>query len=728
MNNPTAVFRQHILKSRITDKEYNMINRFIPIEKAAISPAAFKTNKFDDAKFGILPIPDSGEIISLCNVAEDSNNRKYLHRFADLDSYGDFNSFQPDQSKRFIFTNRNRIYAPYILSDLNFFGIWIWHASPNKNAPEKDYVKSRFLEELDAIELCNIDAGSLEELVKILAEKIDFRPHSGKTLFFFRTSENFEGVLCTEEQLITKSSGTALAPSCNELPVYHFSEMDVLPCGKFSFYRHVFAGRPCGLYLVRNPLSIVKDIISSSVSWSQYKLLGKTRKEHDTIKTFIDSIPEKNIIEKIAAECYCSIEDAENLFLQFLEHAQNCLDGKLPEDEIIDAAISSNQKLLQKATDKIRADWEKKNEGLMQEAERKLDTLKSNIISKEKVLQETQERIQKKQSELNSLEKALSQKEKLAEDIQKAVAEKIKEARKNTAEFMASMMFTERPPISPAESFAGTAYHICPESDDQKNLQEYASWEDVLDFASGEFEKAGVAQDCRTGLAAFLFSAYREKQPILLAGPNALDIAQAFCAAAAAKKHGVLCCEGHCDGQTFSQIGTEGERIVIIHNLLTGGWMNRLPEILAHKNIFYIAVHPYTEDIRTEPKSLFGSMLPLFTEFFVDQKASGNYGCGSPAASFMDEFETPSPAPERPPRISSKFTLSPLVRNRSLCLISSMNLMDSSGTQDERFFFAVLPAAYVSMETDQLAEALNDFQHISKEQKQRLKYILGDME
>lgn len=714
-----------------------MINRFIPIKKAAMNPAAFKIDKFDDAKPESFPVLEPGEIISLCSVEEDGNNIKYLHRFADLDSDGDFKSFQPDQSKPFMFANRDHIYDPHLSDlhfpfDLNFCGIWIWHTSPNKKDPEKDYVTSRFWEKLDAIELCNINAGNLEELVKILTEKIDFRPHSEKTLFFFRTSENFEGVLCTKEQLITKGSGTALAPSCNELPVYHFSEMDILPCGKFSFYRHVFAGRPCGLYLVKEPLSIVKDIMSSSVFRSQFKLLGKTRKEYkdkrNVIQAFINSIPEKNIIEKIAAECYCSLEDAENLFLQFLEHAQNCLDGKLLEDEIIDAAISSNQKLLQKATDKIRADWEKKNEGLMQEAERKLDTLKSNIISKEKVLQETQERIQKKQSELNSLEKALSQKEKLAEDIQKAVAEKIKEARKNTAEFMASMMFTERPPISPAESFAGTAYHICPESDDQKNLQEYASWEDVLDFASGEFEKAGVAQDCRTGLAAFLFSAYREKQPILLAGPNALDIAQAFCAAAAAKKHGVLCCEEHCDGQTFSQIGTEGERIVIIHNLLTGGWMNRLPEILAHKNIFYIAVHPYTEDIRTEPKSLFGSMLPLFTEFFVDQKASGNYGYGSPAASFMDEFETPSPAPERPPRISSKFTLSPLVRNRSLCLISSMNLMDSSGTQGERFFFAVLPAAYVSMETDQLAEALNDFQHISKEQKQRLKYILGDME
>lgn len=707
-----------------------MINRFIPIEKAAMNPAAFKIDTFDDTNPEAFPVLEPGEIISLFCIEEPpKDDLQCMRRCADLDSHGDFKPFQPNQSNQSAFPNKNCIYVSSTPSDV---GIWIWPASPNKNATEKSSKEPRFVNELVPIELHKTNARNLSELVRIMKEKINFRPHSDKTLFFFRAGSYYEGLLCTTDQINTKGSGIVLSPNCTRLPVYHFSRKDILSCGKFFFYRHVFAGRPYGLYLIREPLSIVKDIISSSVSRSQFKLLGKTRKEYkderNAIQAFINSIPEENIIEKIAAVFQCSLGDAEDLFLRFLKHAQNCLDGKLPEDEIIDAAISSNQKLLQKATDKIRADLEKKNEGLMQKTEQKLDALKNDIMSKEKVLQETQEKIQRKQSELNSLEKALSQKEKLAEDIQKAVAEKIKEARKNTAEFMASMMFTERTPISPAESFAGTAYHICPESDDQKNLQEYAVWEDALDFASGEFEKAGVAQDCRTGLAAFLFSAYREKQPILLAGPNALDIAQAFCAAAAAKKHGVLCCEGHCDGQIFSQIGAEGERIVIIHNLLTGGWMNRLPEILAHKNIFYIAVHPYTEDIRTEPKSLFGSMLPLFTEFFVDQKASGNYGCGSPAASFIDEFETPSPAPERPPRISSKFTLSPLVRNRSLCLISSMNLMDSSGTQDERFFFAVLPAAYVSMETDQLAEALNDFQHISKEQKQRLIYVLGDVE
>lgn len=30
--------------------------------------------------------------------------------------------------------------------------------------------------------------------------------------------------------------------------------------------------------------------------------------------------------------------------------------------------------------------------------------------------------------------------------------------------------------------------------------------------------------------------------------------------------------------------------------------------------------HPYVEDIQVEPKSLYGFMLPLFTEFLVDKK------------------------------------------------------------------------------------------------------------
>ena len=77
-----------------------------------------------------------------------------------------------------------------------------------------------------------------------------------------------------------------------------------------------------------------------------------------------------------------------------------------------------------------------------------------------------------------------------------------------------------------------------------------------------------------------------------------------------------------------------GESIVIINNFLVSGWINRLPEILSQKDIFYVATHPYAEDIQVEPKSLYGFMLPLFTELLVDKKATGKYYGGY----FSDEM------------------------------------------------------------------------------------------
>lgn len=88
--------------------------------------------------------------------------------------------------------------------------------------------------------------------------------------------------------------------------------------------------------------------------------------------------------------------------------------------------------------------------------------------------------------------------------------------------------------------------------------------------------------------------------------------------------------------------------------------MNRLPEILSNKDIFYIATHPYAEDIQVEPKSLYGFILPLFTEFFVDNKASGKYYGGY----FADDFKpyAAQPASSKELRILPRLSLSTLVK------------------------------------------------------------------
>ena len=141
-----------------------------------------------------------------------------------------------------------------------------------------------------------------------------------------------------------------------------------------------------------------------------------------------------------------------------------------------------------------------------------------------------------------------------------------------------------------------------------------------------------------------------------------------------------------------------------------------------------IPTKPYTEDIQVEPKSLYGFMLPLFTEFFVDKKASGKY-CGG---YFADDFEhySPSNGTQKELRFLSKLNLTSLVRSQIKNLIATMHDIDSGITLDEEFLFAVLPIVYASLKIDELKEIINDQQKniaISESLKRDLRYILGEV-
>ena len=189
----------------------------------------------------------------------------------------------------------------------------------------------------------------------------------------------------------------------------------------------------------------------------------------------------------------------------------------------------------------------------------------------------------------------------------------------------------------------------------------------------------------------------------------------------------MLCCEGGYCNQVITEIGTDGEDIVIINNLLASGWMNRLPEILSQKDILYVATHPYAEDIQVEPKSLYGFMLPLFTEFFVDEKATGKYYGGYFAEDFK-AYSTPK-GTRKDLRVLSKLKIGSLVRNRINRLVATMHGIYSATTTDEDFLYAVLPIAYASLEINELTEAIADPQKgiaISEGLKRDLQYVLGE--
>ena len=130
-----------------------------------------------------------------------------------------------------------------------------------------------------------------------------------------------------------------------------------------------------------------------------------------------------------------------------------------------------------------------------------------------------------------------------------------------------------------------------------------------------------------------------------------------------------------------------------------------------------------------EPKSLYGLMLPLFTEFFVDNKATGNYYGGYFAEDFKPYTE-PNGA-QRELKALSALELSPLVRNKISRIVTTMHGLYNKTTGDDEFLFAVLPIAYASLQVSEITEAISD-QHqgitISANLRRDLKDILGDLQ
>lgn len=698
--------------------------------------------QFDDTNTSILSSGSTDEIISLCGVISDYNGQKWLIRYADLNNNGRYCIFLKNEDIPPHFTNRDKIFYKDGPSNNSFYGIWTWSAVPNENDPSKDYILSRYNTDIDAIEIVTItEAASLDDLVDLLKEGIDYKPHSRKIMFTLCASKGqYTGILCTAKEFNTVNGKTTISADCIVVPVYEFAGDDIIRLGNgLAFYRNAFAGLPSKLYHLKSPLDIVKNIVFSSISWNAYKTREVTRAEYRTFKDFIGAIPVDDITCRIGTACRCSTPAAKELLDEFLNIVWKYVDGDSLEDEIIRSAISANVELQERAKALIRKDWETENESLLIEARGKLDSLRAELKSATENLSKAQEALNKTKAEDERLAGIIAEKKRLAAKVEKAVAVRIQKARENAADFIASMAFvsgqqmqvggTESPTKIEVSSKSDIdTYRICPEYDNLDDLEVHHSWTDVINTAVFELAEAGVAEQYRSGLAAFLCAAYIKKQPLLLVGPNVIDIIQAFSATITAHKHGVLCCEGGYAHQAIEKIGANGESIVIINNFLASGWINRLPEILSKKDIFYVATHPYAEDIQVEPKSLYGFMLPLFTEFLVNKNATGKYYGGY----FADDFKTYS-APKGTRKeltVLSKFALSSLVRNQINSLVTTMHDIYPTATADDDFLFCIFPIAYASMAINELVETIADPQRgiaISNTLKRDLQYVLGEI-
>lgn len=694
--------------------------------------------KFDDTDNTLLPVVGSEEITSLCVAKSNVDGQKFLIRCADVSYDGRYYIFYPNEDLPPFFTNRTKIFYKNESIIEGSYGIWNWIARRSEIAPDKDFVLSHYNKNIAPIEVVKVlEVTNLDELVAYLKNGLEYKKHSHKVMFAFYSSKGqYRGILCNTKQLRSVNGRITFAENCIEVPVYDFSADDIMRLNNgLCFYKKAFAGIPSKLYRLKSKLDIAKSIILNSISWDTYQRKGFIRTEYKAFKDFITAIPRDDIMFKIETACHCTNSEAKDLMEEIVNAIWKYIDSECLEDKIILSAISANDEFRERTKELLRKDWKTENEKLLAAGQEKLDLLEAKLKSIDNKLSEADDAYLKTKSEEEELDSIVAEKKKLAKDVEVAVAERIQRARQNVADFIANMAFvsgqtinaTTLGALAKVETSTCNTYQVSSLLDDLVAPELHHSWSEVINTLVFELSEVGVAEKYRSGLAAFLCAAYIEKQPIIIVGPNAIDVAKVFCAVVEGNKYGMLYCDANYSNQLIKEIGAQGEGIVIINNLLASEWMNRIPELCSHKDIFYIATHPYAEDIQVEPKSLYGFMLPLFTEFFVDKKATDKYDGGY----FADDFEPYSPKKgvRKELKALSKFNMSPLVRNRINCIVETMHGICSEITENEEFLFAVLPIAYASLEINELREVITDPKKgigISSDLKHDLQYILGE--
>ncbi len=688
-------------------------NEKLKAESAAASNTVDVLSKYDDTNTGLLPADDDDKIFSLFEFDPDQA-MPMLVRHADLSHDGKYHIFQKDDDLPPYFKNRKRIYYKKGPAIEGFHGIWGWSTEPNQSDTSKDYVNySDYIQCLDAIEVYTItEAADLDGLVSILKKGITYQPHSNKVIFAFAAKGQYTGVLVKTDNLATvDEKKKTFNDDCIEVPVYKFTNNDIMQLSNgLTFYNKAFVGVPSKIYQLKSNLEIVKDIVVNSLSWPVHKERGVSRSDYTSFRDMLSSIPDDNTIAKIEEKCHCSNDAANKLLDEFKSVALQYINGETIEDTILRSVISVSPEIQEKTKKLLREDWEKENQNQLEE------------LRKEN--EEEQKILDKARQEEKRLISSIADKKNLAKEVEAKVHEKIQKAREKAADFIAEMVFAQPAQIAqaaqpvqaviaeptatteaPAEvsprPAAASPYQVFPASGDLRQGKVHYTWSDALHTAAAELQNAGVAEKYAKGLSAFLCASYIEKQPVLLAGPNAIEITQAFSAAVAGHKYGRLCCDGSYSSQVIEGIGADDEKIVLINNLISSGWLNRTPEILSQKDIFYIITHPYAEDIQVEPKSLYGFMLPLFTELFVDKKASGSYSGGYFADNF--NYAVPDTAHNESEGIA-QLEATPLVRNRISRLIDTMHNIYSETTADDEFMFALFPIAYATLNISRITE------------------------
>lgn len=709
--------------------------------------------------------------ISFCEVSEpDYSGQKYLIRLADINRSGVLETFHFNEDLPRYFANRTKLFFKDGPTETGIMGVWNWTSIPNKMDHTKDYVDSCFNPHICPIQVIILDMENEGKLLDALKNGVNADIDS-KRVFFAISPEKSKivGILCDKGDLLFNSDMWKLRDNVLSVPKYEFSKRDIIGLQNQKYFlRKIDAGIPVAILNIKNPFEVVKHIISSRYSWQLFKQMGKTRNDWKMFRDFFKGLEVDSIVSEIASSIRCSEEKAAKILNDFIKNVESYIDGTTIEDQILASLVSVDKELQNRCMSLLTTKWEKEHQERVTEAQAEIEKLEENINKAEskfekqriknesalnKQISDAEQRmyeIKKTYDELRDkltvLTDEIAKKEKLAADVECIVSERIKKAQENAAEFIAGMAFVNRdmytgkmqsepvamPNIVVEASTSNNfgLYHLGKEIL-QENVEKVFDWNDTIDVISYGLTDAGVIAGYTKPLAAYLLSAYLNRSPVFLIGPNANEIADALSAALYGKKADVLELGDTYSPDAIKTFYEDQDGVVRISNPFSPAWISKIPDIVCRTNKYCFVVYPYSEDIQIEPKSMFTYILPLFTELFVNKTPSTNRRMGGLRAENYKDF-TLRKSEKIHEKVLTSMKVPALVKTKIQKILTNMHKMLEDKNVDYDIMFAILPYAFATMQMQKLIDMLNDTEkykiQISADAVRLLEIYIGEEE
>lgn len=678
------------LKNKLDLKEKEL-TRYRALEKYSIS------NRIDttDAKYPFK---------SLCKVFW-ADGYVRLKRLSDIhhdEITGDYLEEFPTQRDLFSDQRSGTFQEGYV-------GVWDWHVIPNKKDPSRDFIETSYSSSQPTQIIIFKECDSVEKIIKKLTMGVSEKIYCDGVLFAYWNGKKYEGIYCHPKDLDIKIDRISLKQDVFRLPVFEVFASMLYQAGDCQVCTALNFGMPTKVVNVKDSMDVLKALLRKRLTWATSKQRGITNAAHQQITAYLQELPNKDFVQELAMQCNCTEDKANERIRKFVQNADSYLSATDIEDEMLSRIIQQNSELEKRCKELLTTEWEKENSEKIQKVENELMQRKNAAKDERIRVEQLTEKYEAVEQKLKESNEQLEEREQLAAEVEQKVAEKIAKAQKDAADFITAQAFL--PQINRIGEKQTVSVTVFSSFTSGKTMDDRVAVlknsDDVIEYLADNLKEAGVQESYTRGLAAYLYSAYRYRTPVLLAGPNGLAIAQAFSTTLFSRTVAILSCVGDYTEKVCKECKESEDNVVAIMNPFCAGWTQQLPTAVFDSGKFFFLLSPYAEDLQVEPMGISNYVLPLMTEFLVDKKPSSVF-VGSELSPDFDRLPMPKVRPIHKNFLTS-LGYSTLAKKNLWSVFANIESIlkgETSDTVGYRYLFGLLPFAIIAGKANLLMEQL----------------------